>query len=301
MAGSGMALITVLTLSLFGSYVHALRKSVLCHAYALAVTSIASVLGMWLLVGPKIATLRRTDWFWSAGVLFAGLLAVRIVLLRAHRSLLATRRLWVIGEDSLAANQLASKSHGPANRYLIHRISGPPSARELYASLPAFDAVLCTPALRSKLQPACNAFGKELLLVTDVSDVLLYTASAHQFDDLVVLSLPALRPTAIQRVVKRMLDIAGSALLMMLCGPVMAALYLLIPLQSTGRAIYRQERRGLHGRSLEMLKFRTMATDAEDLSGPVLASRRDARITRLGCFLRATRLDELPQLINVLR
>jgi lipopolysaccharide/colanic/teichoic acid biosynthesis glycosyltransferase len=64
--------------------------------------------------------------------------------------------------------------------------------------------------------------------------------------------------------------------------------------------LYRQERVGLHGRPFTVLKFRSMRTDAE-ACGPVWAMQRDPRVTRIGSFIRLTRIDELPQLINVLR
>jgi lipopolysaccharide/colanic/teichoic acid biosynthesis glycosyltransferase len=86
-----------------------------------------------------------------------------------------------------------------------------------------------------------------------------------------------------------------------LCSPLMLAIYLLIPRDSPGKAIYRQPRRGLQGATFNILKFRTMANNAEEGSGPVFARRNDARVTQLGKLLRSTRLDELPQLINVLR
>ncbi|HEY7218876.1 MAG TPA: sugar transferase, partial [Candidatus Binatia bacterium] len=64
---------------------------------------------------------------------------------------------------------------------------------------------------------------------------------------------------------------------------------------------YRQERMGLDGEPFEMLKFRTMVNDAERLTGPVWSAEDDPRITRLGGWLRRTSMDELPQLVNVLR
>jgi lipopolysaccharide/colanic/teichoic acid biosynthesis glycosyltransferase len=74
----------------------------------------------------------------------------------------------------------------------------------------------------------------------------------------------------------------------------------LIRLDSPGPVLYRQERVGLHGRPFIVLKFRSMRIDAE-ARGPVWASQRDPRVTRIGGFIRLTRIDELPQLVNVLR
>jgi lipopolysaccharide/colanic/teichoic acid biosynthesis glycosyltransferase len=76
---------------------------------------------------------------------------------------------------------------------------------------------------------------------------------------------------------------------------------LVIKLDSKGPALYRQTRVGKDGTTFECLKFRSMRTDAESATGPVWAGENDPRITRVGRILRTLRLDELPQLINVLK
>jgi lipopolysaccharide/colanic/teichoic acid biosynthesis glycosyltransferase len=81
----------------------------------------------------------------------------------------------------------------------------------------------------------------------------------------------------------------------------MAAVALLIRLTSPGKAIFSQKRVGRDGIEFHLYKFRTMISDAERHTGPVLATADDPRITKVGAFLRATRLDEFPQLFNVLR
>jgi lipopolysaccharide/colanic/teichoic acid biosynthesis glycosyltransferase len=112
--------------------------------------------------------------------------------------------------------------------------------------------------------------------------------------------------------VKRTMDLAGALLGLLLLAPVMLALALLIRLDSPGPALFRQWRRGRGGRPFRMFKFRTMVVDAErrldDLEsrnesagGVLFKLRDDPRVTRPGRFLRRSSLDELPQLINVLR
>jgi lipopolysaccharide/colanic/teichoic acid biosynthesis glycosyltransferase len=99
---------------------------------------------------------------------------------------------------------------------------------------------------------------------------------------------------------RRFRDIAGSILLLALTLPLVALVACLIKLDSRGPLVYRQDRVGLHGRVFTLLKFRSMRTDAE-AAGPCWAAERDPRVTRVGAFIRACRIDELPQLINVLR
>lgn len=83
--------------------------------------------------------------------------------------------------------------------------------------------------------------------------------------------------------------------------PILVTLVLLIKLTSKGPAIYRQKRIGENGRLFEILKLRTMHTNAEADTGPVLAKPNDPRVTRVGRFLRSTNLDKLPQLVGVIR
>jgi exopolysaccharide biosynthesis polyprenyl glycosylphosphotransferase len=101
--------------------------------------------------------------------------------------------------------------------------------------------------------------------------------------------------------VKRVFDLVVAVPLFVLALPVMVVVAALVRVSSPGPVLYTQERVGMDGRPFTMFKFRTMRPDAERGTGPVLAAENDPRVTWLGRFLRATRLDELPQLWNLLR
>jgi exopolysaccharide biosynthesis polyprenyl glycosylphosphotransferase len=101
-------------------------------------------------------------------------------------------------------------------------------------------------------------------------------------------------------VVTRVLDIITSMGLLFTTLPLMAVVALLVRLDSPGSILYRQERVGLNGQSFTLLKFRSMRANAE-ARGPTWAQQRDPRVTRVGSFMRRSRIDELPQLINILR
>jgi len=104
-----------------------------------------------------------------------------------------------------------------------------------------------------------------------------------------------------RRFVKRTMDIVGSSILLLLCAPVMLVTMIAIRLDSPGPAIYRQERVGLGGKIFMCLKFRSMTIDAERDGVERWASKNDSRVTRIGSFIRRTRIDELPQLFSVLK
>lgn len=98
----------------------------------------------------------------------------------------------------------------------------------------------------------------------------------------------------------RLFDITGSLAILILAFPAMALAAALIRITSTGPVFYRQVRVGRGGKLFTLYKFRTMVNDAEKHVGPVWASPDDARVTSVGRLLRRTRIDELPQLYNVL-
>ena len=105
----------------------------------------------------------------------------------------------------------------------------------------------------------------------------------------------------LRRVVKRTFDVVVSLVLLILFMPLMLLVALLIAIESGTPVIYRQERVGLGGRTFIVFKFRSMQKDAESDGKPRWAAAKDDRVTTLGRFLRRSRIDELPQLFNVLR
>jgi sugar transferase (PEP-CTERM system associated) len=100
---------------------------------------------------------------------------------------------------------------------------------------------------------------------------------------------------------KRVFDVAAAVVGLMIAAPVMAVVACVTKATSSGLVFYHQERVGLNGRPFVVHKFRTMHEDAEATTGPVWSNTNDPRITRVGTFLRRTRLDELPQLWNILK
>jgi sugar transferase (PEP-CTERM system associated) len=99
---------------------------------------------------------------------------------------------------------------------------------------------------------------------------------------------------------KRMFDIVTSGLLLVMTSPLMLLTAIAIKLDSRGPVFYTQERTGLAGKSFKCIKFRSMRTDAEKDGVARWATKNDSRITRVGSFIRKTRIDELPQLLSVL-
>jgi lipopolysaccharide/colanic/teichoic acid biosynthesis glycosyltransferase len=102
-------------------------------------------------------------------------------------------------------------------------------------------------------------------------------------------------------VIRRAVDIVVSTLMLIVASPVLAVAMVAVRLESRGPILYRQRRAGLHGHPFEVVKLRTMVDGAEHIGAGLAVNANDARITRVGAVLRRTSLDELPNLLNVLR
>jgi Undecaprenyl-phosphate glucose phosphotransferase len=141
----------------------------------------------------------------------------------------------------------------------------------------------------------------DVRVVPDLLQYITFRAGVEDMDGLPVVHLTQVPLTGWMSLVKRTLDLAISGTALVLLSPVCAAIALAIRLSDGGPVLYRQRRMGLDGRPFDIVKFRSMIVDAEESSGPTWASPDDARRTHVGSFLREWSLDELPQLVNVLR
>ena len=140
----------------------------------------------------------------------------------------------------------------------------------------------------------------EVRMVCDVPNLAGLSLTTTNLDGLPLIGLRESPHFGLNIVVKRIMDMALSAVGLIVLSPLMALIALVVKLTSPGPVFYGQERCGLNGRSFHMLKFRSMRVDAEQQTGAVWAVKNDDRRTPLGTFLRQTSLDELPQLWNVL-
>lgn len=147
----------------------------------------------------------------------------------------------------------------------------------------------------------CERHLAHFQMVPDVFNVLTSAVDMQNIDGIPLIGVGKWPLDLFQnRILKRMEDIAGASLGLLLGAPVLLVSALLIRLTSRGPVLYRQTRCGEHGRAFTLFKLRTMRSDAEKESGPVWTSENDPRRTRVGQFLRSWNLDEIPQFWNVL-
>ena len=158
---------------------------------------------------------------------------------------------------------------------------------------------------------ACEEQGIPVKIGLDLFPSRAERLTIEELDGIPLLSYASVPQDVLPLVTKRAFDLVASAAALLLLSPVLAAIALLVKLDSPGPALFRQRRVGLNGRPFTLNKFRSMRVGAEgerkllvaanEMDGPVFKLRTDPRVTRVGRVLRRTSLDELPQLWNVLR
>jgi exopolysaccharide biosynthesis polyprenyl glycosylphosphotransferase len=147
----------------------------------------------------------------------------------------------------------------------------------------------------------CDGKSVSLKLIPDFYSVIGGMARTEHIYGLPLIEVLPVPMPAWEQSTKRLIDLAVSLVVLVVGLPLWTLLGALVRLTSPGPAIYRQQRVGQHGRVFTMYKFRTMHKHAEAQTGPVWAAEDDPRYTPLGRWLRKTRLDEVPQLWNVLK
>jgi exopolysaccharide biosynthesis polyprenyl glycosylphosphotransferase len=166
------------------------------------------------------------------------------------------------------------------------------------------------PEHMAKVSKAARRTGAEVRVTAGLQDVLSTRITPQPLGGVMALSLKPVRLTGLQAAAKRTADLVLTAILCVIALPLMAAIALAVRLTSAGPILFRQERVGYHGKTFELLKFRTMVEGADEMvdslldlneaTGPLFKITHDPRVTRVGKWLRKWSLDELPQFLNVL-
>lgn len=211
--------------------------------------------------------------------------------------------LLIYGERS--AKDLIYKVETRRDKYAIYdSINIAEGMEAIKQKMQDFHAVIIgdiTAECRNDLLKYCYMCEKRAYVVPKLSDLILMGAERiHVFDTPFLLS----RGYALsfdERLLKRLLDLVLSFVLLVVTSPILVLVSAAVKLCDGGPVFYRQVRCTKDDQLFTIIKFRSMVVDAESSEGPVLASRHDDRVTVVGRFLRASRLDELPQLFNILK
>ena len=179
----------------------------------------------------------------------------------------------------------------------LHRLVDALKINEAFLAVPGGDRNLLLHLIK-----LCEDQKIDFKIVPDLLDVMSTRVDVNAIDGVPLVGVRRNRLTGINAAIKRALDVVVSAVSLVIASPVLLLVALLIKLTSPiGPVLFRQERIGMRRRPFIVYKFRTMIPDAEAFTGPMVARPGDPRTTALGRFLRRSSLDELPQLINIVK
>ena len=262
--------------------------------------------------------------YWALLVLFVG--SGRLLLHTSHRRLLEVgiglHNALVVGVSAKARELCQTVAKYPALGYKVVglvSVSDEPPGKS-YDGIPVLGSIARIAELIDKHEVrdvlialdstehdrllyvigACNAHPVSLKIIPDLYDIISGQARTNQIYGFPLIEIMPGLMQPWERAVKRTIDIAISFVTLFVGMPLWLVVAAAIRLDSKGPVFYTQERVGKDEKLFRIIKFRSMDHDAEAASGPVWAEKRDPRVTRIGKIIRRLRIDEVPQLINVL-
>ena len=248
--------------------------------------------------------LSRGVLLWCAGMDFVLLAIWRHLLWRYVRAHQNTRGVMLIGSEEECQHVYHRMKQQPQLAMELRSVCTDLKNSDWETAAEQVDVLIICPDIRlkdkAKIVHYCNLHEKQALLIPNAYEVFCSGMTLDKIDDVPVFRPQRLCLTLEQRSLKRILDIVVALLGFLAALPFMLLTAIAIKIFDPGPVFYSQERAGCYEKPFKVYKFRTMRVDAEKLSGPMLAQENDPRITRLGAFLRVVRLDELPQIWNVL-
>lgn len=229
----------------------------------------------------------------------------RILVYKLYLRLSDTKRVAIVGQEEKVASAVRNFDSHKNNRHkAVCAIVGN-YYENVEKILPEVDIVYIASEIEEKDKLAIYELvtknEKKLFLPTTFENLMVLKPNMMNFEDESIIEASDFRIKEEDAFVKRLVDILVSLVLLIIASPFMLITALLIKLTSPGPIIYKQTRITIDQKEFSILKFRSMTATAEAKSGPVLATSNDARVTTVGKYIRALRIDELPQLINVLR
>lgn len=240
----------------------------------------------------------------------------RVILIGTDRRALELQRLLSIHPElgmrvtAVVGNEGEARAAGVGELWRANYVDAAAVVARIDADAVVISSADIDPILAGALTRGEHARRRAVYVDPGLSgfDIRRFRAThiAHQ----PLLEVDSMSFEGLQHVVKRLFDVVVAAVIALCAAPALLGIAVLIKLEDGGPVLFRQQRVGRHGHQFEIFKFRTMVPNAEQLlvdlrqgnerSGPLFKMERDPRITRVGRFLRATSLDELPQVFNVL-
>lgn len=229
-------------------------------------------------------------------------IVVTTIFIKNYNKFIPPYRLLMIYGDY--ENNLKQKIDRRSDKYVVHEeIYVGEDEEKIKNMILEYDAVVLNdiPTVkRNEILKFCFEENVRVYFTPKISDVFVKGSEELKIFDTPMFVCKNYQLSFEQRVIKRFMDIIVSAVLLILTSPFMIIAWCAIKIEDGGPALFKQERCTVNGKRFKVVKFRSMRIDAEK-NGAQLAKENDSRITKVGAFIRKTRIDELPQLINILK
>ena len=229
----------------------------------------------------------------------------RIIIFKVYLKYSGTKRVMVIGEEAKVISAAMNFNQAKNERHKIELVATDRYFKHIKENIDNFDIVYLASHVveeeKIKIFDLLIKNEKKVFLNTSFENLMLVNPNIMNIEDESIIEASNFRISAEDGLIKRIIDFIFSILLIIIASPFMLITAVLIKLTSKGPILYKQVRITKEGKEFNVLKFRSMSATAEKDSGPVLAASNDVRVTTIGKYIRALRIDELPQLFNVLK
>jgi exopolysaccharide biosynthesis polyprenyl glycosylphosphotransferase len=293
-----------------------LKKTTLDETPAIFHVTVLTAVALWLARDPLVdGSLTVGGALLTWGVLFVSMITTRALARRVALARATPERCAVLGDGNLA-RELARKLDSNPGIELVGKLDAQADGISAYLLENEVDRLVVAPGAgdRVDLLPLVgevSGLGAKLSVLPSPARALGSAFELDRVDGITLLGMRGVQFTRSSRLLKRGMDLAISAAAVVVLAPVLALIALAIRLDSPGPVLYRQTRIGRYAKPFRMLKFRTMSGGAHEQRGELehlneavgglFKIENDPRVTRVGRILRRYSLDELPQLVNVLR
>ncbi|MER2173189.1 MAG: sugar transferase [Carnobacterium sp.] len=228
----------------------------------------------------------------------------RVLVYKIYEKMSGSKKVMVVGFEKDVNSAVFNFENSKSKRHVITYAVISNCFKNVKAHLDEVDIVYLASRIneqeKMKIYELLMESDKKLFLNTSFENLVLVNPNIMNIEDESIIEVSQFKIPSEDGAIKRIVDILFSLLLIVIASPFMLITAVLIKLTSKGPVFYKQIRITQDGKEFPILKFRTMSATAEKDTGPVLATSNDARITPIGKYLRALRIDELPQLFNVL-
>lgn len=234
-----------------------------------------------------------------------GLYALRLVVFSAYHHYSPTRRIMIIGYEEDVFKAIYNFRNSKASRHVVTHVVLTNYYDNIEQRLNEFDVVYLASRIpedvRLRIYDLLMRKHKKLFLNSQFENLMMVRPNIMNFEDESIIETSDFRIPSDQKWLKRLMDIIFSLVMLVLTSPIFLLTALAIKLTSPGPVFYKQVRITEKGKEFKIYKFRSMTADAEKATGPIIARKNDSRVTPVGHFIRAVRIDELPQLLNILK